>query len=127
MKKTKKSLLPKIFVSIAIITIIVSGISLYPMLFNNLSRSQFNFNTIKVDGEVTADAETQNLESLSVYQQPLFNEASRSLAANKIFAKKNIASAQQIEFNFYWNGIIEQYYNPYLDYSNPEYIQYIKN
>jgi len=127
MKKIQKSLLPKIFVSLVIITIVFTGISVYPLLFSNLTRSQFNFNTIKVDGEVTADAETENIESLSVYQQPLFNETSRAQAANKLSAKKNIASEQQIEFNFYWNGIIEQYYNPYLDYSNPEFIQYIKS
>jgi hypothetical protein len=94
---------------------------------NLFERSKFNFKTIQVNDVVSADAEKMNLETLSVYQQPLFLNQE---LMNK--SKSNLRpSAQnenlQIKFDFYWNGFIEQYDNPYLDYSNEKNFPFIES
>lgn len=122
---------------IVMLSLLGSMISLLLMLFNQiifpfspnilLERSKFNFKTIQVNDVISADAKLLNQESLSVYQQPLFMNQQLSNANFKNFSPLFQNEKLRIEFDFYWNGLIEEYDNPYLDYSKEENLAYIQS
>jgi hypothetical protein len=126
-KTPNKKLLLTFSITGLVSSLVVAIITFVPLLFNSFERSKFNFNSVIVDGEITAEASTKNLESLSAYQQPLFDVDSRSMSAKNLSRKENVNEDQEVEFDFYWNGVIEQYINPYLDYTNPDNLQYAES